>query len=325
MMQKESRKRLNIFLSRDSLEDILRNVGVKIVAETEHDLLGYCPFHHNVDSPAFNISKTQPYPWKCWNGACGQKGNIFSLLYKKGYSPNEIKKMLISGEVEPNDLVDYLRELLEETEEPENVWSGYDYSRFEDDDKKAGYPAKQYALSRGITEEAYEYFSMGYSAKKDMLIIPAFYSNGDMAGVIGRSLRGKQYRYSAGLQRGSLIWNLDKAVSVPTDEIILTEGSLDAVYVWQAGFKSVGAILGSAISPVQWKEIRKYYAGMTCFFDNDAPGINLTNSIISSTKGLLINIVEYPDERKDPGDLTAEEIQQAVQKRKSNLELLLSR
>lgn len=335
MMQRES-KRLSIFLSRESLEDILRNVGVKVVAETEHDLLGYCPFHHNVDSPAFNISKTQPYPWKCWNGACGQKGNIFSLLHKKGYSPNEIKKMLISGEVEPNDLVEYLHELLDEKEEAENVWSGYDYHRFEDDDKKAGYPAKKYAYSRGISEEAYEHFHMGYSAKKDMLIIPAFHSNGEMAGVIGRSINGKQYRYSAGLQRGSLVWNLNKASSVPTDEIILTEGSLDAVYVWQAGHKSVGAILGSAISPVQWKEIRKFYSAITCFFDNDEPGKKLTDAIIDTTRGLMVSVVQYPDrmiqmddgsERpvKDPGEMTAEEITEAIQNRRSSLEMLLQK
>lgn len=321
-MQKDSRKRLNIFLSRDSLEDILRNVGVKIIAETEHDLLGYCPFHHNVDSPAFNISKTQPYPWRCWNGACDQKGNIFTLLHKKGYSPNEIKKMLISGEVEPNDLVDYLRELLAEAEEEASPWKGYDYSRFKVDDEAAGYPAKKYAISRGITEEAYEHFHMGYSAKKDMLIIPAFHANGDMAGVIGRSIQGKQYRYSAGLQRGSLVWNLNKATQTLSDEIILTEGSLDAVYVWQAGHKNVGAILGSAVSPVQWKEIRKHFGSITCFFDNDEPGKKLTDSIIDTTRGLMVSVVQYPSGVKDPGDLTPEQIRTMMEYRRTNLDLL---
>lgn len=333
MTSKGSRVRFH--LTREKLEEILRNVGVKVVAETEHDLLCYCPFHHNVDSPAFNISKRQPYPWKCWNGSCAQKGNIFTLLYKKGYSPAEVKKILVQGEVEPNEFLEFLEQILKEEEEQVNPWKGYDYTRFAEDDKNSGYPARDYVLDRGITEEAYEHFHMGYSAKKDMLIIPAFHDNGEMAGVIGRSIKGKQYRYSNGLQRGTIIWNLNNAPEYQTDEIILTEGSLDAIYVWQAGHRNVGAVLGSAVSPQQWKVIRKHCGAITCFFDNDDAGKALQQTIINNTRDLMVSAVEYPDrlitlddgtERpiKDPGELTLEEIQHMVFSRKTALQFLLS-
>lgn len=321
-MSKGSKVRFH--LTREKLEEILRNVGVKVVAETEHDLLCYCPFHHNVDSPAFNISKKQPYPWKCWNGACGQKGNIFSLLYKKGYSPAEVKKILVQGEVEPSEYLEFLQQILAEPEEVVNVWKNEDPNRFADEDRQHGDVARRYAISRGVTEEAFEHFKMGYSAKKDMLIVPAFYDNGEMAGVIGRSIKGKQYRYSAGLQRGALIWNANNAAHAQSDEIILTEGSLDAVYVWQAGYHNVGAVLGSAISPVQWKVIRKHFGAVTCFFDNDDAGISLKQTIISNTRDLIVSAVEYlAEDAKDPGDLTQEQIQQMILNRKLGIQFLL--
>lgn len=321
-----------IHLTDEKLRDILKSVGVKIIAETETDLLCLCCFHHNVDTPAFNIEKRSPYRFKCWNGKCNQKGNIFSLLTKKGYTYDEAKKMLLKGVVEIDDLEALIRELIGEEQEEENVWEEVDAEKFTREDEQHGGIAKAYTRSRGISEEAYRAFGMGYSSKRKMLVVPAFDEHRKFIGVIGRSLEGKEYRYSSGLQRGSTIWNINNASAY--DSIILTEGSLDSVYIWQAGFKNVGAVLGSSISPAQWKLIRKYFQEIICFFDNDEPGQNLTESIVKNIKGIGVSVVAYPrrtvitsdgSERspKDPGELTAPEIQEMLLNRKSSIELLL--
>lgn len=319
--------RQRIFLSRDQLENILKSVGVKVVSETEHDLLCYCCFHHNVDSPAFNIGKKSPYLWKCWNGKCNKRGNIFSLLTQKGYSPNEAQKMLFSGISSPDDFEELMQDLLSEPEEEENVWDGFDASKFRLEDINQGYRAKDYVLSRGITEESYDRFVMGYSHKKDMLIIPVSSVDDYLIGVIGRSIEGKQYRYSSGLQRGKTIFNIYNAIRAVKDrqvkEIILTEGSLDSIYIDQAGFQNVGAVLGSAISPDQWRLLRKHFTDIICFFDNDDAGIALTDSVIKNAHGMGVSVVGYPDDRKDPGELSPEEIREMIEGRVSSIEILL--
>lgn len=312
-----------VYLSRDQLENILSSAGVKIVSETDKDLLCYCPFHHNVDSPAFNIEKRSPYRWKCWNGKCDKRGNIFSLLTQKGFTKNEAQRTIFSGITTIDDFEELMQDLLAEPEEKDNAWEHFDAVKFIEEDEAHGFRAKSYVLSRGITEEAYGYFGMGYSHKKDMLIIPVMSENDKMLGVIGRSIEGKQYRYSAGLQRGTTIFNANNAKLCGRTEIILTEGSLDSVYIWQAGFNCVGAVLGSAISPDQWKILRKHFTDIVCFFDNDDAGIALTDSVIKNAHGMGVSVVLYPDEVKDPGDLSPETIQEMMEERVSGIELLL--
>jgi DNA primase len=327
-----------IFLTTERLHEVLNSVGVHIISETEHDYLGYCPFHDNRDSPAFNISKDSPYLWKCWNGACAQKGNIYTLLVKKGYAPKEARRMLLKGVVgERDDLVELLHQLMSEDKEELNEWLGVHPDTFGAEDERWGWPARTYANSRGITDEAFAYFRMGYSHKKRMLVIPSFNEAGSLVGVIGRSIEGKSYRYSRGLERGSIVWNLNNAKE-SSDTIILTEGALDTVYIWQAGYANVGSILGSAISENQWLALRKFFHHIVCFFDNDQAGKALTHQIIHSVSDLGVSVAQYPDrvvpakdkqgneiERpvKDPGELWGQEIQEAINEAKSSLIYLL--
>lgn len=326
-------ERTQYFLDRDALEELLHSVGVTVAGDTSSDLICYCPFHDNRDSPAFNISLDSPHLWKCWNGACGKSGNIFSLLLLKGYTKEQAKKALAKGVAEVDDLAGVISRILEEDEFKENKWHDYDVGRFAEADRKEGYPARDYLRRRGIMGDAYEYFQMGYSKKKGMAIIPCHNAWGEMVGVIGRSIEGKRYQYSTGMSKGDIIWNANRARHLDADYIVLTEGSLDAVYIWQAGEPSVGAILGSSVSKHQWEILRLGWYEIVCFFDNDAAGRAVTNQIIEEAGSLAVSVVEYPErmvklddgtERpvKDPGELTPEEIQTMLENRKSSLELL---
>ena len=141
-----------IYLSREQLENVLSSVGVKVVSETEHDLLCYCPFHHNVDSPAFNIGKKAPYLWKCWNGKCDKRGNIYSLLTQKGYSQNEARRMLFSGITSPDDFEELMADLLADDEKVENIWEHFDIEKFGFEDIDADFRALNYLTGRGVSE-----------------------------------------------------------------------------------------------------------------------------------------------------------------------------
>lgn len=312
-------------------------MGVIVSGETAREIIAYCPFHKNRDSPAFNVSLRSPNPWRCHNAKCNKRGKtILSLITLKGFSHREAEKMLLSGEVEVDDLVKLVIDMMSDKKEVfVDEWRGVDPENFRDADRKAGYPAKLYLSGRGISEEAYDYFRMGYSPSKRMLVVPVFNEYDRLVGVIGREIESKRYQYSTGLGRGQLIWNLSNAKV--HDTIILTEGSLDAVYLWQAGFPNVGAVLGSSISPDQWNQIRKYFTNVICFFDNDDAGDSLALSVCESVRDLAVSYVEYPDRKitftnslgeaeernvKDPGDLTQDEIKGMVEDRKSSIHLL---
>lgn len=329
-----------LYLTREKLEDILSLTGIRIVSETANDFIGYCPFHSNHDSPAWNMYKRPPYMWKCHNAKCGQKGNIYSLLTKKGYTRKEARKLLLRGSVEVDDLTEFIRQLMHEDKEECNKWLEIDPEKFAEEDKEHGDIARNYAENRGIDDPAFDYFKMGYSHAKHMLVIPTFGETGELIGVIGRSIEGKSYRYSAGLERGATIWNLNNVINIKprVSSIVLTEGSLDAVYLWQAGIKNVGAVLGSAISDNQWRLLKAHFYEIICFFDNDDAGIKLTNSLMDTVKGMGVRAVRYPDrmvkyidkegqeqERpvKDPGELTKTEIRQAILNSKDQIAHIL--
>jgi 5S rRNA maturation endonuclease (ribonuclease M5) len=317
------------FLPRAQLEDLLRTLGVVVVGDTSTDLLCYCPFHHNRDSPAFNISLSANHLWKCHNGKCAVQGNIVTLLTMKGYSKTEAQKIVLKGIYEVDDLVGLVQELMkndDDTGMSESQWLEIDPGSFQRADEANGNPAYMYLQDRGIVDSAYEYFQLGYSARKHMLCIPVFEEFGSLAGVVGRELATKRYQYSNGLSRSTILWNLNNARSY--DSVVLTEGTLDSIYIWQAGWENVCAVFGSTISPAQWNLLRKYFSEVICFFDNDEPGIKLRDSVIESVRDISVSFVEYPEsteERKikDPGDLSPEEIRYMLENRTSSLNLLL--
>ncbi len=231
--------------------------------------------------------------------------------------------MILHGGVEINDLLSLVKELMGEEDEPDNTWAGIELSKFQDEDRLCGYPGRTYFEERGILEPAYERFGLGYSKAKDMVIVPVHDEHGELRGVVGRSIANKRYQYSTGLPRRDLIWNLHNAKF--HDGIILTEGTLDSVYLWQAGFENVGAVFGSSVSDTQVKLLRKYFSYIVCFFDNDAAGEGLRDSLIlAENLGLLVYTVEYPEDTKDPGDLTVEQIQHMIMNNRLGFEKLMS-
>lgn len=331
--------RQSIFLPEHKLEELLNNLGIVINGDTGSDFICYCPFHSNRDSPAFNISKSANHLWRCHNGSCGKKGNVVSLLTLKGYSYKEAAKMLAMGVMEISDLEKFIKNILfpvDKSGNAEKDWAEVDPVRFVEANEEAGYPATEYMNQRGVSTEAMQHFGIGYSPAKHMAVIPVFNEKSNLVGVIGREIAKKRYQYSSGLSRGELIWNIHNAMS--HESIILTEGSIDSIYLWQAGYPNVGAVLGSSISPKQWDQLRKYFSEIICFFDNDDAGNTLAAQVMEEATDLSICAVEYPDRVveymsedgeektrpiKDPGDMTAAEIAYAIDNRKNSIDFLL--
>jgi DNA primase len=94
------------------------------------------------------------------------------------------------------------------------------------------------------------------------------------------------------------------------DTAILVEGSLDAMWMHQLGFKNTLAILTAKISAYQILILKQMgIRKIVLFLDNDAAGFAGMEDAYKKLKNdFIIYTVEYPKGRKDPQTLTQPEI-----------------
>jgi DNA primase len=125
---------------------------------------GFCPFHHNVNTPSFVVfPDTQT--WKCF-GECDEGGDVFSFVMKReGWDFSEalhnladragvILKALTPQMERDKEQGDRLRDLLEE------AVAFYQRSLLE---TPAGQTALDYLKRRGLTAETIQAFKLGYA------------------------------------------------------------------------------------------------------------------------------------------------------------------
>lgn len=106
--------------------------------------------------------------------------------------------------------------------------------------------------------------------------------------------------------KSRVLFALDKAKMAvkEKDEIILVEGQMDAISVFEAGFKNVSAVSGTALTTYQLNLIKRYTKNITLAFDSDSAGENATDRGISEAlkMGFNLKIVSLKD-GKDPDDI----------------------
>jgi DNA primase len=93
--------------------------------------------------------------------------------------------------------------------------------------------------------------------------------------------------------------------------VVLTEGSIDAMKVWQAGYHNVVAMLGSGIFDPQLEALRSLR--VVTFFDRDPAGEAATRRM-AAHHSRLFRIARYPKDSsaKNPDGLDPQEILGAI-------------
>jgi DNA primase len=290
------------------------------VSETPTEYACYCPFHSNTSSPAFYINKKTGL-WHCFNPSCGRKGSFATLAkelagkelawnYQPHYSDDELINMLENSGgaliAAPEDWGEAMERIT------------IDYRSADDVDKNLSY-----LLNRGYSESVLEHFDIGYSARQERIVIPARDEFFNVVGFIGRATLEHQqpkYLYSANFPRRTTLFNLQNAKAYR--EVILTEGSLDAIKVHQSGFPNVVATLGASIPSEHHSLLSRYFDILVLFFDNDEAGIAARRAIIEGNPRKDIWIVPYPSGIKDPGEMTEQQIRESIKNKVNYLDWL---
>ena len=193
--------------SSSQVQAILHECNISIEQENANGFLAFCPFHGNSHDPAFGINH-QTGRWSCFNGACSQHGDLYDLLRKiKGLGYFQANRLIKKYEKAVSTTLD---ELLSEDSVPDFVeFPSEPLLRMHEDLWKSD-RAREYLKSRRIRDDAIEYFNIGYSEKRDMIIFPMYCPDGMPVGFVARSLTGKDFRNTVGLPRSKTLWNFQK-------------------------------------------------------------------------------------------------------------------
>ncbi|MFZ9740613.1 MAG: toprim domain-containing protein [Candidatus Nanopelagicaceae bacterium] len=310
--------------SQQQIKSILQELGIRIAGETSSEFSFYCPFHSNTHSASCSINK-ESGAWICFNPSCGESGTLLEIV-KRLSDKNDFQAIRFISTKE-SEVLDKFDEFINEILADKPEFDAFPQDKLNDLYNELGgsEEAKQYFISRGISEESMHYFKLGYSAKQGMVTVPIHSPDGTPVGIVGRSITDKRFKNSTNLPRRKTMFNIHRAKRVG-DQVIVVESSFDAIRIHQAGFPNVVATLGGHISPENLSLLNKYFNTITIMTDADVAGRDLGSHISNKLrmKNILWASCEYgkiyPNSAKDAGDMTDEEIKACIKNAVSDIE-----
>ena len=128
---------------------------------------------------------------------------------------------------------------------------------------------------RGLTPETVDLFDLGYDPFEDAVTIPARDETGCLHGFTRRYLDPEaelRYKDSKGFDKKHNLFGSWMAASTETATVVLTEGPIDAIKIWQAGHVGL-AQYGSHLTDHQITLLRRMGTlKVVLFYDNDREG-----------------------------------------------------
>jgi DNA primase len=286
------------------VKELFSKYGIQIHAESGNEVTIYCPFHKNRNTPSFYLNKKTGL-WQCFNPSCGEKGN-FKKLYRQITGKSYGRQTVLDPTALKNELDRALRPPVAEQElSLDNVIIDY-----EDSSKTSKLTP---FIERGLSLDTLEHFEIGFSENKNRIVVPVRNPQYKLVGLIGRAIESEQeprYLYNTGFKRALVLFNIQNAKHHP--DVIIVEGSVDAMKVHEAGFPNVVATLGAQVSAQQVSMLKKYFDKIIIFSDNDEAGNAMRDAIINSCCGKELYTASISDGLKDPGEMSVKQIQDSI-------------
>ena len=140
------------------------------------------------------------------------------------------------------------------------------------------------------------------------LMFPIFDVAGKVIGFGGRILGEGQPKYlnspeTPVFDKSSTLYGLNYARLAKTHSIILVEGYMDVIALYQYGFKNAVAALGTAFTASHARILKRYCKEVVILFDSDDAGIRAALRAIPHlySVGLAVRVAVLPD-AKDPDE-----------------------
>lgn len=171
--------------------------------------------------------------------------------------------------------------------------------------------SKQDIVDSGVVNEVEGRLS---DAQGGRLVFPIINSYGEVIAFGGRALKKVNFGKYVNT-RDTLIFNKRKSLyninllkklkrSQTVKEVIMVEGYMDTLSLYEAGFKNVVASMGTSLTQDQARLIKRYVDTVLISYDGDAAGqkANLRGMDILKDEGLNVKVVPLP-EGLDPDDV----------------------
>lgn len=179
-----------------------------------------------------------------------------------------------------------------------------------------------YLHKRGIDQATAREFGIGFydgpGMMNNRLVIPIEDQFGTLVGYCGRALDGSEprYRFPPRFPKSQFLFNFHRAVARNTPQVIVVEGFFDCLKVYQAGFPSVVAIMGSAMSQRQLELLLHSFRHIRVMLDGDAAGRRASNVIVSRiAPHTPVEAIQVPHHTQ-PDQLTPSQIRKLLDRRR---------
>lgn len=271
-----------------------------MVNDTNTHWLAFCPFHTNTDSPAFAVDKTKGL-YHCFSPFCHNSGSLVELLQRlKSLNYFQAQRVILKNRnVHSTPFSERLNEAM--ATPPEFV----EFSQDALDRMKQDFPgsiAEEYMKSRGFDDDTLDYFDVGFSKKKGLVIVPMHDPKGMPIGLIGRtpSHTEKRFKNSTNLPKSKTAWNFHRAKK-HGESVIICEASYDAMRIHQAGYPNVIALLGGHITQYHIEQINKHFSTVVIMTDFEKDKRYEPNCKVCKKNGLKFKWDEVPCIGHRPG------------------------
>lgn len=257
----------------EAVETLCKDYGIKMPEKSFHKS------GVNLDK----YFKINAMAGKFFYNALSVKGNRgLSYFYKRGITNETITKWGLGyAPAGGRELTDYLRK--------EGV--------SDDDMVKLGLSAI------GRNNELYDKF-------RDRVIFPIINTQNNVIGFGGRAIDDIKPKYlnspesQVFLKKNNLFGlNITKKDISDADKVVMVEGYMDVISLWQNGVTNVAASLGTALTENQAKLISRYTKNVVLSYDSDNAGISaaVRGIDVMATANTKTKVLQITD-GKDPDD-----------------------
>ncbi len=276
--------------------------------DTHDNWRALCPFHSE-STPSFYIHKTD-LVGHCFG--CGVAGRVDMLLARlKGCSAAQARADL---ELTSLPWLDKPHEPKPEPIYP-NSWI-HAWKRIS---------THPYLENRGFTKETIEHFELRWDPATDRIVFPLILTDGTVAGAVGRSTTGlvPKYYFYWNCDKGQAVWTARDFWDPDSDTVIVVEGILDCMWLWQNGYSSA-ALIGAAATSSQVAQLKDFSTVVIALDNDDAGRIGAEKLHKSLKNSCVIQYAVYPNHAKDANDLVKQELDEVFSNPISSIEMQLN-
>ncbi len=209
--------------------------------------------------------------------------------------------------------VDYIykRKISSEYVAKFGIGASLDYDGLPKHLRSLGYTDEEMTASGAVGEKNGKY----YDALAGRLIIPVIDRFGNVIAFCGRIIDNRQNvgkyvntRETAVFSKGKNLFNINNLKKlkneVGLDGVIIVEGHMDVISLYQAGIKNVVASMGTALTNDQARMLKRYTDKVYICYDGDSAGKKATvrGLDILRDQGIEVKVVSLPNDM-DPDEV----------------------